>query len=81
MSHKTFNEMAELMKMTSHPENVIPSDYGKVKKIVSRLGLTSKKIDCCVNGCMLYYKDDKNLNECKFCEEARYKPSNSQKKL
>ncbi|XP_059294442.1 uncharacterized protein LOC132047411 [Lycium ferocissimum] len=73
MSRVFFNSMAQLMKDTSHPDNKIPRDYYQAKKLVSGLGLTSQKIDCCVNGCMLYYKADKDMTECKFCKEPRYK--------
>ncbi|CAK8565438.1 unnamed protein product [Lathyrus sativus] len=38
------------------------------------LGLKSQKIDCCVNGCMLYYKDTIADRECRFCHEPRYAP-------
>lgn len=73
MSHSCFNAMAQLMKETSSLDNKIPLDYYRAKKLVSGLGLTSQKINCCVNGCMLYYKADKEMTECKFCKEPRYK--------
>jgi len=46
----------------------------------SKLGLEEKKIDCCVNGCMLFYdnefgKNDGTLEECKFCNSPRYEVS------
>lgn len=41
---------------------------------MSKLGLKAKKIDCCVNGCLLYYKEDKHLNECRICGADRYVP-------
>ena len=31
-------------------------------------------IDCCKNECMLYYKEDVGLKECKFCGMLRFKP-------
>ncbi|KAL0462818.1 UNVERIFIED_CONTAM: hypothetical protein Slati_0169400 [Sesamum latifolium] len=34
-----------------------------------------EKIDACKNGCMLYWKDDIDLDYCKFYGEARYKPT------
>ena len=43
-----------------------------MKKLVAKLGLASKKIDCCMNRCMLYTDDTK---ECKFCGVEKYKPS------
>lgn len=65
--------MAQLMKDSNPPDNKIPLNYYQAKKLISGLGLTSQKIDCCVNGCMLYYKADINMTECKFCHEPRYK--------
>jgi len=44
---------------------------------VSKLGLKSRKIDCCVNGCLLYYKENSNLTECRICGAARYLPRKS----
>ena len=41
---------------------------------MSKLGLKAEKIDCCVNGCMLYFKEYSNLTECRFCQAARYVP-------
>ncbi|KAL0406334.1 UNVERIFIED_CONTAM: hypothetical protein Slati_3947300 [Sesamum latifolium] len=34
-----------------------------------------EKIDACRNSCMLYWKDNINLEYCKFCGEARYEPT------
>ena len=43
-----------------------------------KLGLKVDKIDCCINGCMLFYdnefgKNDGALRECKFCDSPRYR--------
>ena len=73
MSQYYFNQFAALIKEISPPSNLIPPDFYKTKKLVSKLGLSVKKIDCCFNGCMLYYKDDESLNDCKFCGHPRYK--------
>jgi len=53
-------------------ENCIPKTYYEAKKVVSTLGLKDVKIDCCEARCMLYYKEDIELNECKFCGLPRY---------
>ncbi|KAL0286414.1 UNVERIFIED_CONTAM: hypothetical protein Sangu_2734100 [Sesamum angustifolium] len=42
--------------------------------LIKDLGLSIKKIDACKNGCMLYSKDDVDLEHYKFYGEARYKP-------
>jgi hypothetical protein len=63
-----------LLKETHPPKNLVPVDYYRTRKIVSKLGLTAEKIDCCVNGCMLFYTDEcKQLKECKFGNAPRYK--------
>ena len=36
----------------------------KKKKKVQKLGLGRKKIDCYLNGCILYFKDDINERKC-----------------
>jgi len=43
------------------------------KSLVSKLGLEAKRIDYCVDGCMLYYDNDVALTECKFCNKHRYR--------
>ncbi|KAL0373082.1 UNVERIFIED_CONTAM: hypothetical protein Scaly_0989800 [Sesamum calycinum] len=44
------------------------------KKLVKDLGLPVEKIQACKNSCMLYWKDV-DLEYCKFCGDARYKPA------
>ena len=39
-------------------ETSLPTSYYEAKRLVSKLGLTAKRIDCCVNGCMLFYDND-----------------------
>ncbi|XP_060200955.1 uncharacterized protein LOC132629267 [Lycium barbarum] len=63
------------------PNLEIPENYYKEKRLVSKLGLSSMRIDCCENGCMLYYKDDEGLESCKFCGRARFKRTRSGKRV
>ncbi|XP_060190439.1 uncharacterized protein LOC132619603 [Lycium barbarum] len=63
------------------PNLEIPENYYKAKRLVSKLGLSSMRIDCCENGCMLYYKDDEGLECCKFCGRARFKRTRSGKRV
>ncbi|XP_004505399.1 uncharacterized protein [Cicer arietinum] len=41
---------------------------------VPQKGLKVEKIDCCKKGCMLYYKDDNKLSECKKIHSPRFIP-------
>ncbi|KAL0360852.1 UNVERIFIED_CONTAM: hypothetical protein Sradi_3769700 [Sesamum radiatum] len=46
-----------------------------MKKLIRDLGLPIEKIHACKNGCMLYWKDNIELEYCKFCGDPRYKPT------
>ena len=50
----------------------LPKKLYDAKRLVLKLGLEAKRIDCCVDGCMLYYNNDGVLTECKFCNKPRY---------
>ncbi|KAL8153613.1 hypothetical protein V2J09_011373 [Rumex salicifolius] len=49
------------------------------KKLNRELGLPQQKIPMCPKGRLLFWKDDANATECKFCNSPRYKPYLSQK--
>ena len=48
----------------------LPKDFYMTKKMGSKLGLYSERIDFCEKGCMLFYKDDATIEYCKFCNQA-----------
>ena len=73
MPHGYFDEMMMLLKKTNLKGNLVLPNFYKSKKLVSKLGLRQKKIDCCINGYILYYKGDENERSCKFCGAPRYK--------
>ncbi|PKU80730.1 hypothetical protein MA16_Dca027256 [Dendrobium catenatum] len=75
-----FNDVIGLMKETNPTGNIIPSDLYRTKKLVSKLGLTATKIDCCINGCILYYKDDAAEVICRTCNASRFKPNSGKQR-
>ncbi|KAL0290015.1 UNVERIFIED_CONTAM: hypothetical protein Scaly_2213200 [Sesamum calycinum] len=54
-------------------DRTLPLDSYSTKKLIRSLGLPVDKIDACKNGCILYWKDDIDLDYCKFSGETRYK--------
>ncbi|KAL0318243.1 UNVERIFIED_CONTAM: hypothetical protein Scaly_2850800 [Sesamum calycinum] len=56
-------------------DHTLPGDYYSMKKLVKDLGLPVEKIHACKNSCMLYCKDNVDLEYCKFCGDSRYKPA------
>ena len=51
-------------------QDLLPSD---AKKIIKDLGLGYEKIHACPNDCMLFWKENANLDACPHCEESRWK--------
>ncbi|XP_016436464.1 uncharacterized protein LOC107762612 [Nicotiana tabacum] len=72
VSQTGMDSMIELMKELN-PNLDIPDDYYKAKRLASKLGLSLERIDCCEKSCMLYYKDDAILENCKFRGMSRFK--------
>ena len=80
VAHDCMNAMIELMRDINPLQKIyIPKSFRHTKKLVSKLGLSAQKIDCCSAGCMLYYNDDDQLEECKFCGNPRYKSESTSK--
>ncbi|WMV33118.1 hypothetical protein MTR67_026503 [Solanum verrucosum] len=67
------DSMVDLLGELVNPEFIIPKNFYQAKRMISRLGLTYDRIHGCVNGCMLFYKTDSELENCKLCGHARYK--------
>ena len=63
------------------PNLEISDNFYKAKRLVAKLGMSSMRIHCCENGCMLYYKDDIDLESCKFCGKYRYMKTSNGKKV
>ena len=73
ISQWSSNQIMVLMRAAHPPNNLIPKDYYRAKRIVLKLGLTTKKINFCVNGCILFYIEEcKALKECMFCGAQWY---------
>ena len=72
-----FNEVVALMKDTCPSKSGISKNYHQQFRKVRDLGMDIQEINCCPNGCMLYYKQVEGLSACKFCGHARQLPKKS----
>ncbi|KAL6189593.1 hypothetical protein ACLB2K_040980 [Fragaria x ananassa] len=54
-------------------EAKLPANFYQTKKLVTALALPWEKINVCPNDCMLFWKLDKKLRNCKHCGASRYK--------
>lgn len=79
ISERCFDQIAELMKEIVPENNMVPENFYRTKKLLSGMGLPVQKIDCCYHNCMLYWKGDSELEECRMCRYPRYKLRNPKK--
>ncbi|KAL0296174.1 UNVERIFIED_CONTAM: hypothetical protein Sradi_6669500 [Sesamum radiatum] len=75
ISEQIYDRISQWANRILLSEHTLPRDYYSTKKLVNNLGLPVEKIHTCKNGCMLYWKDDIDLEYCKFCGDGRYKPA------
>ncbi|XP_057999133.1 uncharacterized protein LOC110673361 [Hevea brasiliensis] len=72
-SNESFTMLLQLLKDELLPGgSTLPDSYYDAKKVIQDLSLSNKKIDACVNNCMLYWKEDDGLDFCKMCGYSRW---------
>ncbi|CAA0819152.1 Unknown protein, partial [Striga hermonthica] len=81
MSERNYDDMMQLVSEVLHYDNTVPENFYKTKKLLRGMGLPVEKIDCCNNGCMLYWEDDADATSCKFCGHGRFKRSGGGKNV
>ena len=47
--------------------NLAPRSYYAIQKLVAGLGLPYQIIDVCRDNCMIFWREDANLESCRFC--------------
>ncbi|KAL0307167.1 UNVERIFIED_CONTAM: hypothetical protein Sradi_6134000 [Sesamum radiatum] len=75
ISERIYNRISQWNNRTLPPDHTLLGDYYSTNRLVNDLDLSIEKINACKNGCMLYWKDDVDLEYCKFCGDARYQLS------
>ncbi|KAL0339461.1 UNVERIFIED_CONTAM: hypothetical protein Sangu_1468200 [Sesamum angustifolium] len=75
ISKRIYDRLSQWANRILPSDHTLPGDYYNMKKLVKDLGLPVKKNHVCKNGCMLYWKDDVDLEYYKFCGDGRYKSS------
>lgn len=81
LSENCFNGFLQLIGEGLPSDHKLPFNYYQTKKPMWDLGLPMEKIDICIEGCMLYWKDDAYAESCKFCGHDRYKRRGGQKPI
>jgi len=65
--------IAKMLLDVTPIKELLPKKNYDAKMLISKLGLEAKRIDCCVDDCMLYYNNDGALTEYKFGNKPRYR--------
>ena len=73
-SNASFTSLLELLK-EAMPDLNIPNSFNKTKAMIKDIGLDYEKIDACPNDCMLFWREHKDDNFCRFCKASRWKES------
>ncbi|KAK1361057.1 hypothetical protein POM88_045531 [Heracleum sosnowskyi] len=67
-SEACYDQTSEFIKSILPEDNTFIDGFYNTKKHMEGLGLPSVKIDCCVNGCIIYWGEDTNMNSsCPHC--------------
>ena len=72
-SEACYDQTSQFIKSIFPEDNTFLNNFYDTKKHMEGLGLPSVKIDCCVNGCMIYWGEDVAMESCKFYLQSRYK--------
>jgi Zn ribbon nucleic-acid-binding protein len=54
-------------------DGALPINTYEVKKFLRDMGLGYEKIPACLNDCMLFWKDNKDLDSCVKCGKSKWK--------
>ncbi|XXG79820.1 hypothetical protein AAC387_Pa09g0811 [Persea americana] len=74
LSNKAFNMVMMIMKDVIPESEMVPGSlYEEAKKFLHELGLGYKSIHTCKNDCVLFRKENENLENFQECGEFRYK--------
>ncbi|KAI5411002.1 hypothetical protein KIW84_056239 [Lathyrus oleraceus] len=68
---------AKMMLDATRTKDNLPTSFNDAKRLVVKLGLEVRKINCCISGCMLFYDHEFGTNggaleKCQFCKSPRY---------
>ncbi|CAM8954162.1 unnamed protein product [Rhodiola kirilowii] len=81
MLDKSFNKYLHITKVILPRDNNYPSTYKDVKRLSKNMGSGYETIHACEYGCILYYKENKDLLSCPVCGEARYAECGSKRRV
>ena len=80
-SDKSFTALLELLWDMLPENNELPLSTYRARKMLCPLKMEVQRIHACPNDCILYRKENANLEECPTCNTPRYKPNSEDKSI
>ncbi|XP_019094576.1 PREDICTED: uncharacterized protein LOC109129967 [Camelina sativa] len=81
LSEACMDDWAELFTEVLPEGNQATGSYYETENLVRKIGLPYHTIDVCIENCMIFWKEDGNLEHCKFCGKPRYKSSGGRTRI
>jgi len=73
LPHRCVDGFAYLLNEAIPNNNLMSRTFYDTKKVLKGLQLPHEKIHTCPNGCILFWKNDAYLEQCRICRSDRYK--------
>ncbi|KAG7588661.1 hypothetical protein ISN44_As07g009810 [Arabidopsis suecica] len=81
LSESCMDGWAELFTEYLPEGNQATGSYYETETLMRKLGLPYHTYDVCIDNCMLFWKEDAKLGNCKFCGKPRYKESEGRTRI
>ncbi|XP_070003906.1 uncharacterized protein [Nicotiana sylvestris] len=72
---KDYLKMQIKLIKEAFPFAQVPESFNKARNMIKDLGLHYEKIHACPNDCMLFWKENANMDNCSICGSSRWKSS------
>ncbi|KAH7851985.1 hypothetical protein Vadar_019139 [Vaccinium darrowii] len=73
MTNKAVDMWLHFLRRLLPQGNLVSKSIYETRKILRDLGLSYDFIDACINDCVLFWKENANLDKCPKCNASRYK--------
>jgi hypothetical protein len=70
---RSMNLLLDLLNDALPEGSTLPKSFYEAKKLVKSIGIGYNSIHSCQNDCILYWKDNENLDSCPKCKVSRWK--------
>lgn len=81
LTNKAVNDYLKLTGSYLPEGHCLPDSFYKLRKPLQCIGLSYEKIHACRYDCVLFYKENKDLDHCPVCNASRWKSSRGQTKV